>query len=75
MADYVILDSAKVKDFPSLLNSTFMANKVALRAGFVHDSVEERMLLDTTDYRFAEPPGLKRKREGKGTVLIPMNVG
>jgi hypothetical protein len=62
VSNYVILDSAKDKDFPSLLSSTIAANKSAMRAAFVHDCVEQGALLDPTEYIFDEPAMQKRKR-------------
>jgi hypothetical protein len=69
VADYVILDSAKDKDFASLLNSTNAANKVAMRASFVHDCVEQCALLVPTVYLF-EPAPQKRKR-GRLSMATP----
>jgi hypothetical protein len=62
VADYVILDPAKEKDFANLLMSTAAANKFAMRASFVHNCVEEDALLNPTEYIFEEPPNLRKKR-------------
>jgi hypothetical protein len=62
VADYVILDSAKEKDFAILLSSTILAGKTPLRASFVHDCVEECSLLDTADYSHLGSQVQKPKR-------------
>jgi hypothetical protein len=61
VADYSILYS-RSKTFPDLLKSTIAAEKPAVTASFVHDSVAENTLKDPDDYLFNAPATLKRKR-------------
>ena len=53
-ANYIILDSSRGKDFGTLLASTVAAGRVAVRAVFVDDCIEEGVLLSTASYSFSE---------------------
>ncbi|KAF9457456.1 hypothetical protein BDZ94DRAFT_1326278 [Collybia nuda] len=61
-ADYAILYS-RSKTFNDLLNSTLAADRPAVTASFVHDSVEKNMLLDPSHYSFDVPSSSRGRRK------------
>lgn len=59
-ADFGVL-SFRSKDFPVLLETFLSSNGTAVKPAFVFDSVEQRVMLDPSQYQFELPEKLQRK--------------
>ncbi|KAJ7786252.1 hypothetical protein B0H16DRAFT_1489785 [Mycena metata] len=70
-ANFVIL-SFRSKDFETLLKTVISADGTAVKPAFVLDSVEQNMLLDTSEYEFEIPPKLAREIQ-KSVQRSPIN--